>query len=202
MSLQEIGLKHGTDKATYHMYMDVYEKHIDRENTKRFLEIGVQRGFSIKAWLEWFPEGTIIEGWDVENIPEIEGADLRWVNQLNKTKMIENITGMYDVILDDGGHTSEMMEVSIATLFPHCKMYIIEDLHAPWTGPGYVMPRQISTFELIEKFELNGWTSKYCTETQRSYLNNNIEIVEFFVRGPRSRPLSSTVVIKNKENNV
>ena len=54
----------------------------------------------------------------------------------------------------------------------------------------------------IEKFELNGWTSKYCTETQRSYLNNNIEIVEFFVRGPRSRPLSSTVVIKNKENNV
>ena len=37
MTLQDIGLKYSTDKATYHGYLDFYEKYIDKENVKRFL---------------------------------------------------------------------------------------------------------------------------------------------------------------------
>ena len=202
MKLHDIGLKYKTDKSTYHDYMNIYEKYISRKNTKRFLEIGVQNGYSIRTWREWFPEDTIVEGWDIQSLPEIKNVDLRYVNQLDKREMIDNVTGIYDVILDDGGHTSEMMEFSFATLFRYSKMYIIEDLHAPWCPGKYLSDGDIPTLETLKNFGKAGWKSNHCTREELEYINNNAEILEIFVRGNDSKPLSATCVIRNKDKNV
>ena len=202
MSLHEIGLKHGTDKAVYHGFMHFYEKHIDPAKVLRFLEIGVLNGASIKTWREWFSQDTLVEGWDINSPAPIPGCDLRVVDQLNVDQMLNNLTGTYDIILDDGGHTAQMMQLSFSTLFPFTKMYIIEDLHAPWCGPEYLGAGDINTLDLLENFPVDGWNSPHATKEQKDYINANAEIVDIFVRGERDRPDSATAIISNRSLNV
>ena len=200
MSLQEIGLKYNTDKATYHKYLDFYEKYIDKNNVKRFLEIGIQAGYSIKTWREWFNKDTIVEGWDIIKFDLVDNCDLRIVDQTNKEQMQNNITGLYDVILDDGGHTTEMIEKSFSLLFKHTKMYIIEDLHAPWCGKEFIINDDGPTINLIDKLSINGWKSKYATKEEQDYINKNAKVLEVFYRGDRFKPLSMSCIIINKEH--
>jgi len=202
VNLHEIGLKHGTDKATYHNFMYFYEKHIDRSKVKRFLEIGILNGASIKTWREWFPDTTIVEGWDINVPPLVSNCDLRIVNQLDEKQMLDNITGTYDVILDDGGHTAKMMQTSMSVLFPYTQLYIIEDLHAPWCGSEYMDSGDINTLDILENFNIDGWNSSYATEEQREYINQHAEVVDIFIRGDRDKPDSATAIIKNKDKNV
>lgn len=180
--------------------MDFYEKHIDKNKVSRFLEIGVQDGRSIRAWRSWFPEQTIVEGWDIVAPPIIFGCDLRVVDQLDTEQMRRNITGMYDIILDDGGHTARMMQTSFSFLFPHCKRYIIEDLHAPWCGAEFMESGDINTLDILESLNSSGWNSPYSTAKQSEYINEYARVVEIFVRGDRSRPLSATAIIENRRN--
>jgi hypothetical protein len=198
MTLQEIGLKYYTDKATYHGYLDFYEKYIDKENIKRFLEIGIQAGYSIKTWREWFNNNTIVEGWDINQFKPIDNCDLRIVDQTDRNQMIKNITGLYDVILDDGGHTTEMMETSFSLLFKHTKIYIIEDLHAPWCGKEFTIGEDTPTINLIDKIKTHGWISKYATEEEKEYISTNAEVLEVYYKGDRSTPSSMTAIIANK----
>jgi hypothetical protein len=202
MNLHEIGIKHGTDKATFHNLMHFYEKHIDRESVKRFLEIGILYGDSIKTWREWLPSEAIVEGWDINPFSPVPGCDLKIVNQLNSRQMLDSITGTYDIILDDGGHTARMMQTSMSVLFPYTKLYIIEDLHAPWCGPGYMDSGDINTLDMLENFNIDGWNSSYATEEQREYINQHAEVVDIFIRGDRDKPDSATAIIKNKDKNV
>jgi hypothetical protein len=199
-SLQEIGLKTKTDKATYHLYLDFYEKYIDRKYVQKFLEIGVQGGHSMKMWREWFEKKTVVEGWDIKDCDPIPGVDIKKVDQLSISQMQGNITGVYDLILDDGGHTKKMMETSFGFLFPYSKMYIIEDLHAPWTGPGYLGKSELPTLELIENFNRNGFHSKYATAEQCDYINNNAELVDIYIRGDKKNPLSAAAIFINNAN--
>jgi hypothetical protein len=202
VSLHDIGLKHGTDKSIYHNFMYFYEKHIDPATVSRFLEIGIFNGASLRSWREWFPDTTIVEGWDINMPTPIPGCDLRIVDQLNVQQMLDNVTGTYDIILDDGGHTARMMQTSFATLFPLTHMYIIEDLHAPWCGPEYMEPGDINTLDLIENFAIDGWNSPYASDGQKEYINANAEVVNIFIRGDRSKPDSATAIIRNKGKNV
>jgi hypothetical protein len=115
------------------MYLDFYEKYLHKDDINRFLEIGVQAGNSMKMWREWLKPNCVVEGWDILKCDEIPGVDIRTVDQLDRIQVLENVSGIYDVILDDGGHTKEMIESSFAYLFSKSKIYIMEDLHAPWT---------------------------------------------------------------------
>jgi hypothetical protein len=198
-SLHDIGLKHGTDKSTYHMYMDVYERHIDKQETSSFLEIGVQGGFSLKAWREWLPKDAHVEGWDILDVPKIDGCTTKVVDQSSRTKMGNNLfPSGYDVILDDGGHTPKLMETSFSFLFPHSKIYIIEDLHAWWLGyaeDGDKTP----TVDLLQSISDGGWNSKYATKEESDYVSRYAKLSEVFFRGEREAPDSMTAIIYNME---
>jgi hypothetical protein len=198
-SLHNIGLKFGTDKSTYHLYMDVYEKHIKHSSVEKLLEIGVQGGFSLMAWREWLPKEALVHGWDICDVPEINGCSVFNVNQGDREQMaavINNTT--YDVIIDDGGHTPELMETSFSFLFKYAKIYIIEDLHAWWLG--YKEQDEEPTVDLLEKLKVNGWKSKYSLPEEARYIEKNANVVEVFYRGERNSPDSMTAVIYNMEN--
>ena len=197
MSLHEIGLKHGTDKSTYHMYMDFYEKCIPRAEIKSFLEIGVQGGYSLRAWREWFDPECRIEGWDINPPIHINGCTVKIVDQSNRAEIKRNSHDFYDLVIDDGGHTPMQMQTSFSVLFPKSRYYVIEDLHAPWCGPEFFPLGEQNTVDLIES--IPNWNSKYSTEEEREYINKNAEVVELFVRGTRDTPMSMTVFIKNRE---
>jgi len=198
VSLHELGLKHGTDKSTFHKYMDFYEKHIPKNDIKTFLEIGVQGGFSLRTWREWFDEDCEIEGWDINPLIHISGCTVKIVDQAERKQIKSSSRDFYDLIIDDGGHTPEQMQTSFSVLFPKCKYYIIEDLHAPWCGSEFMPEGEENTVDLIERIPM--WSSKHSTKEESDYINQNAEVVELYIQGERHHPQSMTVFIKNRQN--
>ena len=62
--LHELGLKYKTDKATFHKYLDFYEKKLPgRDFAGRLLEVGVMDGASMRMWREYVPA----RGFDVQH---------------------------------------------------------------------------------------------------------------------------------------
>jgi len=56
--LQEIFTKHKCDKSSRHRYDLIYEKDLEQYKDDPdfvLLEVGIFKGESIKAWLEYFP---------------------------------------------------------------------------------------------------------------------------------------------------
>lgn len=133
MKLQHIGLKHNTDKATYHKYLDFYQKHLPKvEFAGRLLEIGVMDGASLRMWREYYPRAEIIGidtglQWDLR----IDGVTLL---ELDGTKPSDlKPLGMFDIIIDDASHYTKDQQTSFEHLFykqlNKGGLYVIEDLH-------------------------------------------------------------------------
>lgn len=205
MSLYELGLKHGTDKATYHNYLPFYEKRIDKKSTKRFLEIGIWQGDSIRMWREWFEPSTIVEAWDINPPSAIDGCDIRRVDQTNREEMLSNLTGVYDVILDDGAHRTDSMETSLGCLFPHTQYFIVEDLHAQFLPEEYqerlsfIKNGEIALEQRLDKFSKSGkFEAYYMTDEEKDYFEKNAVVIEFWYQRKLNEMLSATCLIRNK----
>lgn len=67
--LNDIGLKHKTDKSTItHCYLDTYEHYFGHLRDEQFtlLELGVAGGASINTWKEYFQKAKV---WGIDNNP-------------------------------------------------------------------------------------------------------------------------------------
>lgn len=132
MTLHELGLKYGTDKATWHEYCDFYEDHIPHDNIGTLLEIGVKDGASIKMWRDFYPDAVVI-GLDINEPLKIEGASIFKVNcddDLELEQFSRDLT--FDLIIDDGSHTQHQQQTCFGVLWERLKsggVYIIEDVH-------------------------------------------------------------------------
>jgi 23S rRNA U2552 (ribose-2'-O)-methylase RlmE/FtsJ len=123
----------GGDKGTLHDYIGIYSDHINKNNCKTLLEIGVHKGYSIKMWEEYLPESKIV-GVDID-LSQCQFS-------FNKAKLIECdatseefldlINGeTFDVIIDDGSHKLHHQINSFELLFPVLNKggcYFIEDI--------------------------------------------------------------------------
>lgn len=133
MTWQQIAEKHGTDKAT-HGYMPYYAFHLNnREDTKhRILEIGCERGNSLRMWKEIFPKSelTTMDLFQEHPEPKIEAVQFITANQLDH-EVLYHLRNhrQFDVIIDDGSHNSRDQLVTFWSLIGTSKLYVVEDLH-------------------------------------------------------------------------
>ena len=157
-----------SDKSFKHKYDTIYEPHLAevRNNPINLLEIGIFKGESISAWLDYFPNATIY-GVDIfervksEDISILDNVRVRW-KECDSTKHYpadwENIK--FDFIIDDGLHTPEANKQTFANFSPHLSetgVYFVED----------VWPLDIMTEEQLKQpwirnkpeYELNQYTS-------------------------------------------
>jgi hypothetical protein len=136
MTLHDLGIKHGTDKATHHKYCDFYEENLPKK-IDRLLEIGVMDGASLKMWRAYYPDAEII-GVDIKRPQKIDGV--KWL-QIDATKEAIKELGQFDVIIDDGSHMTADQQKSFELLFEdnlkEGGMYIMEDIHTSFM-PSYV----------------------------------------------------------------
>jgi len=142
MSLIEL-INNETDKNTCHSYIDTYESLFNKRRltVSNVLEIGIQKGGSIKLWYDYFINANIY-GIDIieknENInkllqhdriklyTETNAYDINFVN--NEFYNIE-----FDIIIDDGPHTLESMIQFIQIYHKLLKkdgVLIIEDIQS------------------------------------------------------------------------
>lgn len=118
-TLQKIGLRHGTDKATTHLYMDNYEKHLSDWRGKEFvlLEIGVGNGSSIRMWREAFPKAKVF-GVDINQDCAGEGI---FIGSQIDTDFLDSVLaeiGTPSVIIDDASHYAPNTIKTFEYLFP------------------------------------------------------------------------------------
>lgn len=141
MTLDEIGIKHKTDKSSlHHHYLAFYSlifspwrfKHIN------ILEIGVQFGNSIRTWREYFVHAHII-GFDlVDNGVKFDVPDGIDIGILDayKTESLDQIEGKLDIIIDDGSHQVQHQKFVVEhylSLLTDEGVLIVEDVLSPLT---------------------------------------------------------------------
>ncbi|CKG92187.1 putative O-methyltransferase [Mycolicibacterium smegmatis] len=123
-------------------YLPIYERFLP--GAERMLEIGVDRGGSLKMWREFLPDTTIV-GLDInQNSAQFDDPErdvhVRIGDQTDTSFLssVDDEFGPFDVILDDGGHTPNQMISSFQFLFPRLKpggVYLVEDVCANyWMG--------------------------------------------------------------------
>jgi hypothetical protein len=138
MSLRDIHLaKTGKVSDKWSSYLDFYEEVFasKRLDNIELLEIGVQNGGSLETWAQYFPNAQRIIGVDVDPLcGELTYDDPR-IQVLVCPGQKLDIAGQFDIIIDDGSHTSDDMIAQFEKLWPQVKtggLYIVEDFHTMW----------------------------------------------------------------------
>jgi hypothetical protein len=133
--------KLGKVSDKWESYLDYYDSLLYRINDNQIcmLEIGVQNGGSLETWAEYFSNGAIFIGCDVDsNCEKLKYSDNRIsivigdANSQETFNKITSITSSFDLIIDDGSHRSNDIINSFINYFPLVKpggIYIIEDAH-------------------------------------------------------------------------
>jgi len=159
--LDALCAKHGTDKASTHPvkghgYANFYAQFFAPlyNFPLKLLEIGVGGGESVKVWLEYFPQASVV-GTDITqdtnewNDPG-KSPDPRYAfvqgPQESETFwacFLADRGKDWDIIIDDGGHFNDGVITSFKCLWPALKpgaLYCIEDLGVAYS-PGSVFIR-------------------------------------------------------------
>lgn len=169
MTLDEICLLHGADKATsHHGYAPIYDNLFTplRHKPIRLLEIGVQFGASIKTWLDYFPSASIA-GVDVAN--DFKCDDKRYVftqgDQGNPSfwDSFNPFLAPWDIVIDDGPHTVAHQSISFDKLWlklAHGGLYIIEDCYT-WPDPRWAQVALARDFLFTMFSDLNRGGKQY-----------------------------------------
>jgi hypothetical protein len=145
MNLDNIINNDKTDKNTLHSYLELYQHLFNNKQltAKNILEIGIDRGGSIKLWSDFFINATIY-GLDIMNIDDI-WDDIKNINNIklyssydaydpitfNNVFLKSNIK--FDVLIDDGPHTLESMILFIqlySQIMTDDGILIIEDVQS------------------------------------------------------------------------
>lgn len=138
MNLTTLATLHGTDKLG-HGYIEYYEQYLPKE-ARFVLEIGVAKGASALMWNDYYGPDTDIHLADLFQDPG--HVSPRWCRDKGFVPHIGNqadinslytIKPMFDVIIDDGSHRADHMQITFKHLFVNNLksggIYVIEDLH-------------------------------------------------------------------------
>src|SRR3990167_166725 len=122
-------------------HFPIYDSYFEeaQDQPLNLLEIGVAWGGSLFTWQKYFPNSQITgidnnpdcKKFEEDNIKVCIGdqADVNFLKEVNEK------TGPYNIVIDDGGHMMNQQITSFKTLFPLLKdggYYVIEDLHTSY----------------------------------------------------------------------
>lgn len=228
-SLKDIWLqhKHPHYLSKWESYADHYEEHLPKpstEKTIRLLEIGVQSGGSMPDWKEYYGEKSVIVGVDIdERCKRSEDKKQRIYieigSQLNTTFLQEvcDLYGPFDVIIDDGGHTDDMIINSMQFLYPNNQclsidggVYAVEDLHT-MVMKWYMKSHAAFTKKIISNAYASMhdyWDNQNAYTFDKRFQKNMVAIhlydsIAFFVKRvpqPLKELIRGTDVFQNKED--
>lgn len=163
MTLLECFDRHGCDRGSLrHRYDRVYEG----LQPRHILEVGVYKGAGVAAWLDYTWADIVCvdlftrcEPSEILNSPRVE------VHRANCTTV--QLSGKFDLIIDDAAHDPDSQRKTFENLFPLCNgTYFIEDVWAldafskqelqhPWIQkPEYSMDKYQRLLDTVSKHNL------------------------------------------------
>jgi len=178
-SLAEIFARHGSDKSA-HGYASVYAM---LERPSALLEVGVDKGASLRAWAEWWPGLDIVgldtfqrgypAGFAPLGNPCIVQADSR---TFDARRLYSPEKPFPSLIVDDGSHRPRDQAATLANLWPLLApggRYFIEDVlpvdllgedHLP---PWFAHPSRREHFTMAAFLELAKVAGSLAARVQR-----------------------------------
>lgn len=143
MTLDQLAIKHGTDKSSaHHNYCVVYEKYFEGLRNKSLLlfEAGIggytyanRGGESLRMWCEYFQQGRIIsiDLYDKTQIYVPKNGEIHKCSQDDAQGLIRVLNGRQpDIIIDDASHINTLTVRTFDILFSQLKpggIYVVED---------------------------------------------------------------------------
>jgi hypothetical protein len=144
MTLDDIGLKHGTDKASNgHDYLRIYQEYFAtiRDTAVKIGEIGIAGGNSLRTWAEYFTTCQIF-GLDHTEayVKATQGLSITTIfgdasDRETWSRIKKDHGGDFDVWIDDGAHTPYAVFMALMYGFPLLRpggLWFIEDTHASY----------------------------------------------------------------------
>lgn len=194
--LKELFNKYGCDKSKKHSYDTVYQPEFEalRNEPINFLEVGVFKGHSLQAWLDFFPNATfygidVFTRVDPKDIPVLQNERVKWIKaDSTKTSIRELLPVVwgdtkFDIILDDGLHTPRANGQTFNNLYRFLKpggSYYIEDV---W--PLHIMSEQEKQHWWVQKYP-----DRYNTSEMDYFMNQipRTKMTEFDLRKKSGEP--------------
>lgn len=134
MSWDAVAHRHRTDKSSIgHGYMDHYERILGNQSIADVLEIGVDRGNSLRTWCELFPSARVV-GVDINpTCADVQTDAVVVIADATTAETAEALRSYapFDVIIDDGSHQLADVKASVELLLPYVReggWYAIEDI--------------------------------------------------------------------------
>ncbi|WP_303290724.1 glycosyltransferase [Marinobacter sp. SS5-14b] len=144
-TLREFYQEHqGKVSDKWSLYLDEYDRIFQpyRDRPVRLLEIGIQNGGSLEIWSQYFDQAMSLVGCDInEKCKALKYDDERVsvivenANTDSAEQAILTESSTFDIIIDDGSHTSEDIVHSFSRYFPHLNeggVFVAEDLHCSY----------------------------------------------------------------------
>jgi len=185
-------------------YFENYDFHfgqLDREKKYNILEIGVQNGGGLWTLKEYFPNSSIT-GLDIDiecKQHEDKNNDVEVFSgcQMDEDLLekIHQARGPFDIIIDDGGHTTKQQKTSFLKLFPLMNnngIYVIEDLCTSYWLSFSGGQTEETTMDFLKQLSskmTSRWASRslnYASggsnfaEGKTDYFDNNVASVHFY----------------------
>ena len=138
MSLKNIAKKFPTSKND-HQFIDHYDLYFKNLKDKEIniLEIGVERGDSLRMWREYFTKANICAIDLIDRNISVNNTDIMIGDQsdYNFLQQVVNKYNMFDIIIDDGSHQCKHIIKSFNFLFNYLNddgIYVVEDLQTSY----------------------------------------------------------------------
>jgi GR25 family glycosyltransferase involved in LPS biosynthesis len=186
-----------TDKNSYHSYIDVYENLFKNRqlSVKNVLEIGIEKGGSLKLWNDYFVNATIY-GLDTNDSPQFLSKYKRIITQ--KRHAYSNDTLHYfldknikfDVIVDDGPHTLDSM------------IFVLENYSKLLNKDGILIIEDVQVIEWCEILYNNVEPSlqKFSYKIDRRHIKGTLDDILFIVENKENVELTATTKDINKKD--
>jgi len=146
---------YGSDKVSVHNYGSFYDDLFARLKPQALLEIGVDRGASLRAWRS--AGAPVAIGVDSDPAAAAQGLHVLLAHMPRQAQALADHIGLQDLIIDDGSHLYPDYTATADVLLQRLRpggVYVIED---------------IQTQDSVDSLRRDGWTIEDWRESTGRY---------------------------------
>ena len=192
-------------------YFDIYEENFSKFKKKKIiiLEIGIAKGGSLRMWKNYFSSESKIVGIDINpECKKFEKDNIKtYIGNQTDVNFLSSVIkdiGKPDIIIDDGGHTSNQQIISFNFLFSRLNdkgIYLVEDTHASYHSDFQDRQDGFTFMDYAKSLadKLNLWYQYYDYKIYKKEIKEKINIPNFTKNTYKISFYNSIVVFEKRD---
>ena len=192
-------------------YFDIYDENFSKFKKKKIiiLEIGIAKGGSLRMWKNYFSSDSTIVGIDINpDCKKFEKDNIKtYIGNQTDVNFLGSVIkdiGKPDIIIDDGGHTSNQQILSFNYLFGHLNdqgIYLVEDTHASYHSDFQDRQDGFTFMDYVKSLpdKLNLWYQYNDYQIYKKEIKEKINM-PYFTKNTYKISFYNSIVVFEKRN--